>query len=313
MLSARCIVFALLWSACRSQDINGATLVQQEAVANSISPVATKALDIQIPSQIDLAANVDLGTTDKTTTPTAEKLATTPAASGNVTSLGLTAAQSITGGSTIAPSTSSTAPEEGSPKSTTPPDSSRASSVNENASSGVPSSGRSSAIQMSSLLPMTSVSSSQPPETSATRSNTVAASNSPTIVDVLVMTTYVAMGSSSVPTTLSRTVIRVGTITGSSIAEITAALNAASQNNSDSGLSSTNKRIIIGVVAGVGGTVVLAAFASLLHRLFRKRKERVTEIRFASSAHSSDDARKFEADKLNTQKTKTKIGISQNF
>lgn len=71
---------------------------------------------------------------------------------------------------------------------------------------------------------------------------------------------------------LSRTVVKIGTVTGSSIAEVTAALNAASQQNSGSGLSSDNKKIIIGVVAGVGGLVVLAALGTLLYRILGKRR-----------------------------------------
>ena len=82
-------------------------------------------------------------------------------------------------------------------------------------------------------------------------------------------TTYV--GASSVPTVLSRTVVKVGTITGSSIAEVTAALNAASQTETNTGLSSANKRIIIGVVAGVGGFIILAGLAFLGVRIMGKR------------------------------------------
>ena len=74
-----------------------------------------------------------------------------------------------------------------------------------------------------------------------------------------------------VPTTISKTVVHIGTVTGSSISEVTAALNAASQSDSSSGLSSSNKKIIIGVIAGVGGFIIVACLGLLGFRMIAKK------------------------------------------
>ena len=146
---------------------------------------------------------------------------------------------------------------------------------------------------------------------------------SATIIDVLTLTTVVTDGGSTVPTTLSRTVVRVGNVTGSSIAEVTAALNAASQSNQDAGLSASNKRIIIGVVAGVGGFVVLAAFGSLLYRLFRRHNQtKFAEVSGNNSTNGVDDdgntltpgyEEAVGGNQPPPTKTRTKFGISHNF
>lgn len=71
------------------------------------------------------------------------------------------------------------------------------------------------------------------------------------------------------------------------MAEVTAALNAASQSGKDQGgLSQSNKNIIIGVVAGVGGFIVLAGLGALLYRM--RRRDRGDEYHEPKERTSSE-------------------------
>lgn len=125
------------------------------------------------------------------------------------------------------------------------------------------------------------------------------------------MTTYVVDGSSSIPTVLSRTIVKIGTVTGSSVAEVTAALNAVSQGNSDSGLSSENKRIIIGVVAGLGGFIILAALGTLLYRVMGKRS---SSNDYGEAKTDSPTPTSYETDYSGSPKSRARVGeMSQNF
>jgi hypothetical protein len=83
---------------------------------------------------------------------------------------------------------------------------------------------------------------------------------------------YVYVTSSTDPRVIQTlTIVRLGTVTGTSIADASAQLNALSQANSSTGLSASNKRVIIGVVVGVGGFVALAALGALLYRVVGKK------------------------------------------
>lgn len=100
------------------------------------------------------------------------------------------------------------------------------------------------------------------------------------------------------------------------MAEVTAALNAASQEGSDSGLSAQNKKIIIGVIAGVAGLVVLAALGTLLYRTFGRSPlaDDYQETK-TDDIHHPMHSSAFDPEGTNSiSKSRARVGeISQNF
>ena len=67
------------------------------------------------------------------------------------------------------------------------------------------------------------------------------------------------------------------TTTSTPTATSTAGLNADGKSSSSSGLSSSDKKIIIGVVVGVGGAIVLGVLGVVLWRLHKKRSEQYND------------------------------------
>ena len=85
------------------------------------------------------------------------------------------------------------------------------------------------------------------------------------------------------PVVVTKTIVQVGKVTGTSLAQVDAAIDAASQNNEDRNLGARNKRIIIGVVAGIGSFIIMAAVGFILVRMWckshpRKESYQATDI-----------------------------------
>lgn len=130
----------------------------------------------------------------------------------------------------------------------------------------------------------------------------------PTIINVVTMTSYVGNGAARKPVTITKTVVQVGEVTGTSLAQVNAAIDAASQKNEDTGLGARNRKIIIGVVAGLGGFIIMAAVGFILVRMWCKQQ---TGDRFGfkdgyTGADISDSASDHDVQRFNS-------GISANF
>ncbi|ORY83096.1 hypothetical protein BCR37DRAFT_392455 [Protomyces lactucae-debilis] len=135
---------------------------------------------------------------------------------------------------------------------------------------------------------------------------------------------YVYVTSASNPQVIqTRTIVRIGTVVGSTLADASAQLNALSQSNSSTGLSDSNKRVIIGVVVGVGGFVALAALGALLFRIIGKKYQSVAPADDYSSGRSrfagSTSTWQSDGSKVDLSygqfgnRAQDKLGISSNF
>jgi hypothetical protein len=74
------------------------------------------------------------------------------------------------------------------------------------------------------------------------------------------------------------TLANVMTTTSTPAAEATSpSLNGDSKSSSGSGVSSSDRKIIIGVVVGVGGAIVLGVLAVVIWRIHKKRSEQYND------------------------------------
>ena len=233
-----------------------------------IRPIVSCCYALVLCSTLSVASDLDLAIQKRQNVPVGTGVSASPSSQ--------TAATSISGDSTISSDSSGSSSSLADPQSTSQSDSANstpsisASSPSPTSFSSIPTS--SSPIS-SSAQAAASTSSSLVDKSSSSQSRQLTSSQTPRVssrTQQFVTTIVTVSGSSTFSHAVTSS--RIEAVTASSTPTTSPGLNTSDGGSGKSGLTSGQRRTIIGVVVGIGGAILLGGLAVVAWRIWGKRK-----------------------------------------